>query len=314
MEETPEPFPFVIPPGAASGRADKVLAGCFPEFSRAHIQKSFDAGLVTLEDRPLKRRDKIGPGMELMIGWLPERRIEAHPVAIPLNILFEDEAIVVVNKEPGMVTHPGSGTGEETLVHALLHHTAGRLSPVGAPDRPGIVHRLDKETSGVIVVARTEAAHHALVRQFSERTLRKEYLAWVLGEPDPASGSIREPIDRHPVVRTRMTVAAGGRPAHTDWELLRAGQGAALLRCRIHTGRTHQIRVHLSHIGHPLLGDKTYGYKPRHRVWEPISRVMLHAEILGLAHPLSGESLAFQAPVPVDFEELDKRVGYTSGP
>ncbi len=314
MDEASDSFLYTLPGTISPDRADKVLARQFDDLSRSQIQKSLDAGLISRGEQVLKRREKLQPGDELVIEWLPEPSSDIRPVNIPLEVLFEDEAVVVVNKAPGMVTHPGSGTGEDTLVHALLYHTEGHLSPVGAPDRPGIVHRLDKETSGVIVVAKTEGAHHALVRQFSQRTTRKEYLAWVNGEPKEASGSIQAPIDRHPVVRTRMQVCkeGEGRFAHTDWKIIWKQAGAALVRCRIHTGRTHQIRVHMQHIGHPLLGDRVYGYKSKGRAWEPILRVMLHAETLELTHPISGEPLLIQAPIPEDFRELESRLTHSA--
>lgn len=297
-----EPFSYRVPNPVEAGRADKVLATLFPELSRSRIRLALDAGLIAAGGKPLNRRDTLRGGEELLIQWLEEPEMSARPVAIPLTVLFEDQHLVAVDKPAGMVTHPGHGTVEPTLVHALLHHTGGQLSPVGAPDRPGIVHRLDKETSGVIVAAKSEMAHHRLAEQFSSRSNRKEYLAWVLGDPEGESGSITEPIGRHPVHRTKMQVQRGGRAAHTDWRLaVRTGRGATMLECRIHTGRTHQIRVHLAWAGHPLLGDETYGYKPAGRPWEPVPRVMLHARLLELSHPVSGDRLSLTAPLPEDF-------------
>ncbi len=309
MNDT-ERFEFQIPKAVDPGRVDKVLSAQFPEVSRSQVQKALDAGQITREGEALRRRDVVGGGDLLKIQWLAEADFSAKPVEIPLAILFEDEDLVVVNKSPGLVTHPGHGTQEPTLVHALLHHTGGRLSTIGAPERPGIVHRLDKETSGVIVAAKTDRAHHALAAQFSGRATRKWYLAWVEGRPGGESGSIEAPIGRHPVVRTKMQVLSSGRAAQTDWEVLRAagGMGPCLLRCRIHTGRTHQIRVHLRYLGHPILGDPTYGYRDRKRAWEPVPRVLLHAWRLELAHPLTGANFTWEAPVPEDFLELEKRL------
>ncbi len=229
---------------------------------------------------------------------------ELAPAAIPLSILYEDEHLVAVDKPAGMVVHPGAGTGGDTLVHALLAHCRGGLSGVGGVERPGIVHRLDKETSGVVVAAKTDAAHRALAAQFAGRTVRKEYLALVAGAPDLAAGEIRRPIGRHPRQRHRMAVVPGGRPAHTDWALEeRFGPAAALLRCLLHTGRTHQIRVHLRAIGHPLLGDAAYGWKAAPGLPRP-PRVMLHAERLELDHPADGRRLALRAPAPADYREM----------
>ncbi|MFP6900362.1 MAG: RluA family pseudouridine synthase, partial [Opitutales bacterium] len=183
-------------------------------------------------------------------------------------------------------------------------HCAGNLSPVGAPDRPGVVHRLDKDTSGVIVVSKTEAAHHALVSQFSNRETEKQYLALVLGVPRDKAGSIQLPIGRHPTVRVKMAVSVKGKQAHTDWQVLESfGQDFALLKCIIHTGRTHQIRVHLAHMGHVIAGDRTYGYKPARNDAPMASRVMLHAEALGFSHPANGEMVEFKVPIPDDFAD-----------
>ena len=190
------------------------------------------------------------------------------------------------------------------MVHALLSHCAGELSGIGGVERPGIVHRLDKETSGLLVVAKNDAAHRALADQFASRTLKKEYLALVSGVPKTDSGSIDRSIARHPVHRHRMTTGEGGRPSRTDWTVEnKFGEQAALLRCRIHTGRTHQIRVHLKSLGHPLLGDNTYGWKQNPALPVP-PRVMLHAEHLVFSHPVSGKVMDLTAPLPKDFKKL----------
>ena len=229
---------------------------------------------------------------------------ELKPVPIPLDVVYEDEHLLAINKAAGMVVHPGVGTGEDTLVHALLAHCAGGLSGVGGIERPGIVHRLDKETSGVILVAKDDQAHRGLSEQFAGRHLRKEYLALISGVPRLKSGVIERAISRHPVHRERMTVGEGGRPARTDWEVVESfGDQAALIRCRIHSGRTHQIRVHLKSIGHPLLGDKTYGWRQNPRMPVP-SRVMLHAERIAFLHPITARALDLRAPLPRDFQEL----------
>ena len=220
-------------------------------------------------------------------------------------MLFEDRHLLAVNKASGMIVHPGAATGEDTLVHALLAHCAGSLSGIGGVERPGIVHRLDKETTGVIVVAKTDQAHRALADQFATRALTKEYVALVSGVPQLLSGTIDRAIARHPVHRHRMTVGEGGKPARTDWERTEAfGDLGALVRCRIFTGRTHQIRVHLKSLGHPILGDALYGWKPDPRLKEQPARVMLHAEHLVLTHPATGRELDLRAPLPEDFSKL----------
>lgn len=191
------------------------------------------------------------------------------------------------------------------MVHALLSHCEGELSGVGGVERPGIVHRLDKETTGVLLVAKSDAAHRALAEQFAGRQLKKEYLALVSGVPALASGVIERAIARHPVHRHRMTVGEGGRPSRTDWEKVECfGSLASLLRCRIHTGRTHQIRVHMKSIGHPLLGDATYGWREDPRLPEQPPRVMLHAERIAFLHPITARPMLIQAPLPPDFEAM----------
>ncbi len=297
---------FTVPPGTAGARADKLLAEQAAGVSRTRLKRAFDAGQVTQNGAVIAARKKVGPGDVLRAELLLES-FEAAPVAraIPLNIVFEDADIVVVNKAAGMVTHPGSGTGEDTLVHALLYHCKNALSSVGAPLRPGIVHRLDKETSGLLIVAKNDAAHHQLAAAFSSRTLYKRYLALVTGAPARDSGSCKAPIFRHATQRTKMAVTEKGRAAHTDWRVRqRFGHAATLVECVIHTGRTHQIRVHLSHLKHPLLGDHTYGYKANRLPQITVPRVMLHAAELRLKHPLSGEELQFAAPLPEDFNHL----------
>ncbi|MBP8257699.1 MAG: RluA family pseudouridine synthase [Opitutaceae bacterium] len=300
---------YLHPLDARRERADKALAAAFPEFSRVAIQRSFDAGLVKRAGLRLSRDAVIVPGESLTFSFPAVRPPELRAVKIPLEILYEDKHLIAINKTAGMVVHPGAGTGEDTLVHALLAHCAGSLSGIGGVERPGIVHRLDRETSGVMLVAKTDEAHRALSVQFSERSLQKEYLALVQGVPPLLSGSITKAIGRNPQHRHKMTVrevGEGGRDAHTDWERVEAfGEQAALLRCTIHTGRTHQIRVHLKHLGHVIVGDDVYGWKPDPRIPTlKADRVMLHAEHLVLNHPASGRSMDLRAPLPLDFQSL----------
>src|SRR6185503_14658730 len=214
----------------------------FPEHSRTALQRAFDAGLVRLGGTVIKR-DAAAAGGDVIEFSFPETIANAmQPADIPLDVLFEDKHMLAVNKPAGMVVHPGAATGDETLVHALLAHCEGSLSGIGGVERPGIVHRLDKETTGVIVVAKSDKAHRALADQFATRTLKKEYLALVAGVPQLLSGTIDRGIARHPIHRHRMTVGEGGRPARTDWERGEIfGDIAAVMRCQIFTGRTHQI-------------------------------------------------------------------------
>ncbi len=296
---------YTVPAESRRSRADKALAVGFPEHSRVALQRAFDAGLVKRGAQVLAKSDDVHPGDTLEFSLPETKPSELKPAAIPLDVIFEDAHMLALNKASGMVVHPGVGTAEDTLVHALLDHCEGELSGVGGVERPGIVHRLDKETSGVLVVAKSDAAHRALADQFASRTLRKEYLALVSGVPQLLSGTIDRAIARHPVHRHRMTIGEGGRPSRTDWTVVeKFGKVASELRCRIFTGRTHQIRVHLKSIGHVILGDEVYGWKNDTRITTKIPRVMLHAEHLVLTHPVTGKELDLRAPVPADFQEM----------
>ena len=303
--QEPEIVEVIVPEGVAGERADKVLARFFPDLSRNQVQAQFKAGGVALEGARIGKNERVSTGQRLDFT-LPEAPPPlAQPVALPLDILYEDEAIVALNKAPGRVTHPGAATQADTLVHGLLHHTGGNLAMAAGEARPGVVHRLDRETSGVIVFAKTDAAYHRLVKAFSRREPDKQYVALVGALPELDSGVIRAPIARHRVNRTRMCVAEWGREARTDWKVVERlpAHKAAFLRLKLHTGRTHQIRVHLADKGWPILGDAAYGYQARrHAPGVHAPRVMLHAARLELAHPLSGEPLVLEAPVPEDFQ------------
>lgn len=295
---------YTVPAGSRRERADKVLAAAFPEHSRAAFQRALEAGLVKADGKVIGQSNDVKAGQVIEFSFPETKPAELKPVDIPLDVIFEDKHLIVVNKAAGMVVHPGVGTGEDTMVHALLAHCAGELSGIGGVERPGIVHRLDKETSGLLVVAKHDAAHRALADQFASRTLKKEYVALVSGVPRESTGTINRAIARHPVHRHRMTVGEGGRPARTDWTVEKAfADKVALIRCRIHTGRTHQIRVHLKSLGHPLLGDATYGWRLNLALPVP-PRVMLHAEHLVFAHPVSGKIMDLTAPLPADFKQM----------
>ena len=299
---------YLIPVGCCGRRADKVLAEAFPEHSRVALQRAFDAGLVALRGRVINRNQAVNSGDELVFALPETKPADLRAVEIPLDVLYEDKHLLAINKAAGMIVHPGAGTGEDTLVHALLAHCKGSLSGIGGVERPGIVHRLDRETSGGMVVAKNDRAHRGLAEQFSSRTTQKEYLALVTGAPALLSGSIRKAIGRNQQHRHKMAVVeaeAGGRDAHTDWEVVeKFGQVAALIRCRIHTGRTHQIRVHLKSLGHILLGDEVYGWKPDARLKQQPPRVMLHAAHLVCNHPISRKVLDLEAPLPADMLKM----------
>jgi 23S rRNA pseudouridine1911/1915/1917 synthase len=305
---------YTVPDGIRRLRADKVLAIAFREHSRTALQRAFDAGHVMLRGAAIKRDHAVAGGDVLEFSFPDVVPMELKGVDIPLDVLFEDKHMLALNKASGMIVHPGAATGEDTLVHALLSHCADSLSGIGGVERPGIVHRLDKETTGVIVVAKTDKAHRALADQFATRTLKKEYVALVAGVPQLLSGTIDRAISRHPTHRHRMTIGEGGKPARTSWERVEVfGNIAAMMRCQIFTGRTHQIRVHLKSLGHPILGDPLYGWKPDARLAKQPERVMLHAEHLVLAHPISGKELDLRAPLPKDFQLMIKTLRKAAG-
>jgi len=299
---------YVIPEGTPRGRADKVLAAAFPEHSRVALQRAFAAGLVCSSGEPIGQSDTVAAGETIEFSTPEAKPATLRPVKIPIEVLVEDRHMLAINKPAGMVVHPGAGTREDTLVHALLAHCRGGLSGVGGVERPGIVHRLDRETSGAILVAKTDAAHRGLAGQFASRTLTKEYLGLVSGAPALMGGDIRRPIARNARQRHKMSVVeTGGRDAHTEWTIVeRFGQIATLVRCILHTGRTHQIRVHMKSIGHGLLGDAPYGWKADPRLPFQPGRVMLHAERLAFAHPVTGKRVDLHAPMPADFSKMVK--------
>lgn len=298
---------FTCPEGSPL-RVDKILAQAFPEKSRALIQKAIEQKKVKrIDGSRLESKTKIYSGDELIIDLEHQETYSLLPKNIPINVLYEDDEILVVNKASGMVVHPGDGTGDDTLVHSLLYHYPNGLCPVGAPKRPGIVHRLDKETSGVMVVAKLERAHHFLVEQFAQRKTEKEYHALAHGFFSSTKGEIDQPIGRHPKNRVKMAVVENGKPALTEWEVIKQFEKKiTFLKVRIHTGRTHQIRVHFSSLGHPLAGDSTYG-APKHASFD---RVMLHAYSLSFLHPSSNEKLTFRADLPPDFQSSLSDLNY----
>ncbi len=297
---------LTVPQGVFMERADKLLAAHFPQYSRARLQEVFDEGKVFLDGKPASKKTRVSEGAVLTLTEPAQKIAIPAPVDIPLDILYEDEHIVVVNKRPGMVVHPGNATGEDTMVHALLHHTKGNLTTNAGEIRPGVVHRLDKETSGVIIFAKSDRAYRPLTRAFASRKLDKQYLALTRGAPALLSGVLRGNIDRHPTHRTRMAVREneGGKPARTDWAVEKhLGKNFSFLRLWLHTGRTHQIRTHLSHMGFPILGDALYGDRPLPNDPWKAPRVMLHAERLTITHPVTKEEMTFIAPLPEDFKQ-----------
>jgi 23S rRNA pseudouridine1911/1915/1917 synthase len=289
---------FIVKETDAGARLDRFLADSANEFSRSRIQALIRDGFVTVNGAPPRARDIVRAGDRMVLVEPPLQAIDLVPEKIALSVLFEDNDLIVINKPAGMSVHPGAGRNSGTLVNALLSHCKN-LSGIGGKERPGIVHRLDKETSGCLAAAKNDFAHLELSRQFAARTVDKIYLALVAGKVRAKSGAIVAPIARHRVHRKKMAIAReGGREARTDFKVVRSGGEASLLECRLHSGRTHQIRVHLQHLGHPILGDVVYGGRRAGN----FSRQMLHAWKLGLDHPRTKERMHFEAPLPEDFE------------
>jgi len=304
---------LMVPGSRAGERLDRFLAAAQADLSRSRLQGLIRDGRVLVNGRAARASLKLRGGDQVRVDLPPERALALDAEDIPLAIVYEDESILVVNKPAGMVVHPGAGNRRGTLVHALLAHAPG-IATVGGAGRPGIVHRLDKDTSGLLVVAKTPATYLRLVEAISRREVNREYLTLVWGEPRDRSSRIAEPVGRHPKDRKRMAVTPKGRVAATNYRMLQSFGWASYLECRLETGRTHQIRVHLSHLGHPVLGDATYGGGPRRvlnlpegirklarDIVETMPRQALHAARLAFSHPATGERLSLEAPLPADF-------------
>jgi 23S rRNA pseudouridine1911/1915/1917 synthase len=287
---------FPITAADAGARLDHFLAARMEELSRSRLQALIASGHITLNGATTRSGAKVRDGDTVEVTIPAATPSETLAQEIPLSLLFEDDDLIVIDKPAGIVVHPAAGNPDGTLVNALLHHCTA-LSGIGGVQRPGIVHRLDKETSGCLVAAKNDAAHQALVRQFAGREIGKIYLALAAGKPAQASGEINEPIGRHPVARQKMAVVPKGRAARTSWRVRGEVPGGALIECTLHTGRTHQIRVHLKHLGHPILGDDVYGRRGT------FTRQMLHAWRLAFTHPRTGERVRFESPIPADFVE-----------
>ncbi|MEP7208545.1 MAG: 23S rRNA pseudouridine(1911/1915/1917) synthase RluD [Casimicrobiaceae bacterium] len=287
---------LTLAPEWSGVRFDQALARSLPQFSRSRLQAWIAAGLVTVDGLPAELRYKVRGGEAVIVRARPDPAETADaPQAIALAVVHEDAALIVIDKPAGLVVHPGTGNWAGTLLNALLHHAPA----LGEVPRAGIVHRLDKDTSGLLVVAKTLEAQTALVRQLQARSVTREYVAVATGAI-ARDGTVDAPIGRHPTRRTAMAVVATGKPARTHFKIVERLVGATLLRCRLETGRTHQIRVHLASIGHPLVGDPAYGKR------QPIAfgRQALHAAHLGLMHPVTGAACAWTSPLPGDLQAL----------
>jgi len=280
---------------AKDQRLDRWLASHLPDMSRTQLQTLIQKGRVVVNaDVVTKPSFPLSPEDIVSVTIPPPKQTHVEPQDIPLSILYEDDALIAVDKPAGMVVYPAPGHDRDTLINALVHHT--RLAGIGAPIRPGIVHRLDRGTSGVMVVAKTDAAYYGLIEQFKRRTLQKIYLAWVWDRIPESSGRIEAPIGRHPVNRKKMTVTQKGKSAISAFKVLKRTPDRTLVEVNLITGRTHQIRVHFAYIKHPVVGDPEYGRNDK------APRMLLHAQKLVLAHPVSNERLALEAPVPIEFQ------------
>lgn len=303
------PTQVLIPGEAAGGRFDKALCAMLPEHSRSRIQHWVKTGAVRLEGRVVEPAQKVWGGEWVTLD-IPASvdSISAQPQAIKLEVIYEDSAVLVINKPPGLVVHPGNGNWQGTLLNGLLHY-APQLEQI---PRAGIVHRLDKDTSGLLVVAKTLVAQTSLVRQLQSRTVTREYVALVHGRVSNA-GEVNAPIGRHRTQRTKMAVVENGKAAVTHFQPIRRLADCTLIRCKLETGRTHQIRVHMQQLGHPLVGDPVYGPKKRDlTAAEPIRqfpRQALHAARLAFVHPVTGQTVTWEAVLPGDFLRLLEALG-----
>lgn len=291
-------------------RLDRALAELLPELSRERLKALIVDGQVTAAGRSLNPSMKVALGQSFTVTVPAPVAAEARPQDIPLTIVYEDADLLVVDKPAGLVVHPAAGNLDGTLVNALLHHCRGELSGIGGVARPGIVHRIDKDTSGLLVVAKSDRAHEGLAQQFKAHSIDRLYAAVVYGVPMPPSGTVDSWIGRSDADRKKMAVHREGRGkrAVTHYRTVRTLRGAALMECRLETGRTHQVRVHMADLGHPLIGDPLYGRERKgfKSILETLSfkRQALHAKRLGFIHPLSGERLGFDSPLPADMQEL----------
>ncbi|MEO1766207.1 23S rRNA pseudouridine(1911/1915/1917) synthase RluD [Thiobacter aerophilum] len=295
------PRRFLVPASLGGRRLDQALAELMPEYSRSRIQSWIEAGRVTVEGARARAKQKVWPGTHIDVApLLHPSEVQAEPEAMALPIVYEDTTLLVLDKPAGLVVHPGSGNWRGTLMNVLLHH-APELAQV---PRAGIVHRLDKDTSGLMVVAKTVQAQTDLVRQLAARSVRRVYLAIVEGRLTEG-GTVQAPIGRHPRERTKMAVVERGKPAVTHYRVLEILPRHTLVECRLETGRTHQIRVHMQALGHPLVGDPVYGSRQGRSLFQ---RQALHATELALIHPASREPMRWRAPLPADLVQLLSRL------
>ena len=299
--------PLLLRADRAGERADQLIARLAPGLTRSAAQRLLEEGAVTRNGRPVKKNYKAAEGDVLEVALPDPEPAEAVPQDIPLDVVYEDDDVIVVNKPVGLVVHPAAGHPGGTLVNALLYHCGESLSGINGALRPGIVHRIDRDTSGLIIAAKNDAAHQALAAQLADHSLYREYEAVCVGVLREDAGTVDAPIGRNPTDRKKMAVdRKNGRPAVTHWSVLARYPGHTHIRCRLETGRTHQIRVHLASMGHPLLGDTVYGAK---RPVPGLAGQCLHARRLSFVHPRTGERLTLECPLPPWFEEVLTKLG-----
>ena len=292
--------------GTAGQRADQFLAAALDGLTRSAAQKLLEEGRVLRGGKALKKNDRLQPGDVLTLCIPDPSPVEILPQEIPLDVVYEDGDVIVVNKPVGLVVHPAPGHPDGTLVNALLYHCGDSLSGINGELRPGIVHRIDRDTSGLIIAAKNDRAHLALSAQLQDHSLARVYEAVVVGNLREDSGTVNGPIGRHPVDRKKMAVEPrNGRPAVTQWRVMARYPGYTHVECRLETGRTHQIRVHMASIGHPLLGDTVYGSK---KPWPGLAGQCLHARKLRFIHPATGKPVELECPLPDWFEKVLKQL------
>ena len=291
-------------------RIDALLAHMLPQLSRSAAQRLLEEGRVLLRGAPVRKNYRCAAGDCFLLSLPEAEEVPLVPQDIPLDVVYEDGDVIVVNKPRGLVVHPAPGHPDGTLVNALLFHCGDSLSGIGGEKRPGIVHRIDKDTSGLLIAAKNDFAHQALSGQLADRSLSRIYEAVVRGNLREDAGTVSKSIGRHPTDRKRMAVLPGGRPAVTHWEVLARYRGYTHIRCRLETGRTHQIRVHLASLGHPLLGDAVYGAPAPDK---GLSGQCLHARELKFIHPRTGEPVHLEMELPDYFTEVLSRLGQQTG-